>query len=164
MKLPCVKRRFLGSGQPELLTFPRSGLARATLEVVASVDGIPLFDKVHAVNPVKPQERLSHVADVLTHSALSVFPLVHEAIVSRQQGMLQHLRLAILPISFPLQRLYAAYPYMTAIPFCDPPNVAAYNLLALDPRTDTTIRWGTRRYPARAAYIQGAYNTDKRCG
>ncbi|TFK33709.1 hypothetical protein BDQ12DRAFT_614849, partial [Crucibulum laeve] len=133
--------------EPELPTFSfRSGPACTALEVAASVGNIPLFDQVRAANQDESwwttREIPPQPADVLTHSALSVSSPMHEAIVSGQHEMLQHLLSIgyspnILPFAAPT---CCIPPHMTAIAFCDPPDLVAHDLLALDPRTDTTIR------------------------
>ncbi|KDR82335.1 hypothetical protein GALMADRAFT_237585 [Galerina marginata CBS 339.88] len=133
--------------EPELPTSSfRSGPARTALEVAASTGNIPVFDQVRAANSDESwwtsREIPSQMADVLTHSALSVSSPIHEAIVSGQQEMLQHLlSLGYSPNVLPLASPTCCFPpHTTAITFCNPPNLAAYDLLAGNPRTDLATR------------------------
>ncbi|KDR68412.1 hypothetical protein GALMADRAFT_257111 [Galerina marginata CBS 339.88] len=133
--------------EPDLPTFHfASEPARTALEVAASIGDIPLFDQMRAANPDESwwtsTQMQSQLPGTLTHSSLSVSSPIHEAIISQHQGMLRHLlSIGYSPNILPLAAPTCCFPpHMASIAFCDPPNLAAYDLLALDPRTDLTLR------------------------
>lgn len=133
--------------EPRLPTFSfRSNPARTSLEIAASVGNIPVFDQVRAANPNEiwwtAKAIMTQLPETLTHSTLSALSPVHEAIISGKDDMLKHLLSIgyspnILPLAAPTCCLP---PHASAIAFCNPPNLKAYDILTRDTRTDTSIR------------------------
>ncbi|PPQ88790.1 hypothetical protein CVT25_010477 [Psilocybe cyanescens] len=137
--------RFWTESALPIISF-RSKPARTALEEAARMGDIAVFDQVRAANPDETwwtaREIPSRLPSILTHSALSVSSPVHEAINSVKNDMVRHLLAVgyspnILPLAAPTCCLP---PHMTAVAFCHPPNIAAYDILALDPRTDLALR------------------------
>ena len=124
----------------------RSLPARTTLETAAHVGDVQLFDQVRAAGPDESWWMIdptpNQLPDTLTHSVLCTSSPCHEAIVAGKNKMLQHLLALgyspnILPLAAPTRCLS---PHMTAIAFCDPPNLEAYGILAQNAKTNLNLR------------------------
>lgn len=124
----------------------RSFPARTALETAASVGDVQLFDQVRAAGPneswwfIDPTP--DNLPDTPTHSALCVSSPCHEAIIARKTDMLRHLLSLgyspnILPLAAPTRSLP---PHITAIAFCDPPNLEAYDILVQHPGIILNLR------------------------
>ena len=124
----------------------RSTPARTALETAASVGDVQLFDQVRDAGPdeswwlIDPTPH--KLPDTLTHSVLCTSSPCHEAIIAGKNNMLQHLLALgyspnILPLAAPT---WCLSPHMTAIAFCGPPNVEAYDILAQNAKTNLNLR------------------------
>ena len=124
----------------------RSLPARTTLETAAHVGDVQLFDQVRAAGPDESWWMIdptpNQLPDTLTHSVLCTSSPCHEAIVAGKNKMLQHLlALGYSPNILPLAAPTCCFPpHMTAIAFCNPPNLEAYDVLAQNAKTDLTLR------------------------
>ena len=120
--------------------------ARTALETAANVGDVQLFDQVRAAGPDESWWKIdptpSKLPETLTHSVLCTSSPCHEAIISGKNVMLRHLLALgyspnILPLAAPTRCLS---PHMTAIAFCDPPNLEAYDILAQNNKTNLNLR------------------------
>ena len=140
-----VFSRFWSEHELPTLRF-RSLPARTALETAAGVGDIQLFDQVRAARPdeswwiIDPTPH--QLPDTLTHSVLCTSSPCHEAIVTRQNNLLRHLlTLGYSPNILPLAAPTRCFPpHMTAIAFCNPPNLEAYDILARNAKADLTLR------------------------
>ena len=133
--------------EPELPTQRFGSLpARTALETAASIGDVQLFDQVRAPGPDESwwiaDPTPNQLPDTLTQSALCTSSPCHEAIISGKTNMLRHLLALgyspnILPLAAPTRCLS---PHMTAIAFCDPPNLEAYGILAQNAKTNLNLR------------------------
>jgi len=124
----------------------RSLPARTTLETAASVGDVQLFDQVRAAGPDESWWMIDPTPDqlpeTLTHSVLCTSSPCHEAIIAGKTNMLRHLlALGYSPNILPLAAPTRSFPpHMTAIAFCNPPNLEAYDTLAQYAKADLTLR------------------------
>ena len=127
---------------PAQYSFP----ARTPLEVAAVTGNVAIFDQVRAAGPDESWWTINPTPPELPSepslSALCTSSPVHEAIVYENLEMLQHLlALGFSPNILPLAAPTCCFPpHMTAIAFCDPPNLQAYDILAAHPAVDLTRR------------------------
>ena len=124
----------------------RSLPARTALETAASFGDVELFDQVRAAGPdeswwiIDPTPH--QLPETLTHSVLSTSSPCHEAIIAGKIKMLEHLlALGYSPNILPLAAPTRCFPpHMTAIAFCNPPNLEAYDILAKNAKADLSLR------------------------